>query len=1177
MRIDRLDLIAFGCFTDRHIELGAPGVHVICGPNEAGKSTVRHALEQLLYGMDRQTSYDFVHAMRDLKLGALVRDEQGGVLDVVRHKRDKNPLTRANGTVLAETELTRVLAGVGRDDFRHVFALDHAGLREGGAELLRGEGDIGRALFESRSSARLGEVLTRLEERAGELYKTRGKNQRINAGLTELSRLRKRVQDDGLAPSVFGEAVKEARRAEEERDRLGRDRSDARAAANRLDRIRQALPVLARRSALDAERVELLAEGPPVAADLAAELAALDERAREAAVEGTRVVRDLAEARRESADVVVDRALSAHAAEVDALHADVAAVRDAVDLAADADAEASQTRAGAAELLFRVRPDRALDDPTAYDVPAGVGERVMELRDRLKMCEARLAGAAEQVAHRRARLDAARATCDLTPEPGDPAALRALRRVVPGGLVEDIVRDEQRAAELEREAEDLRARHDLHDPALFADDRAARLRLPGRERVAEHVEQTTRVLDELHTIAKDRDAAVAGHDARRRELAVLSPADVPPTPADWAAARAERDLLWTRICASPPLTDDRIDAFEQAVRAADEIAARIARRAEDAVRRGRLLVDLEHDERTLARLAERRQEATARRDELAEQWTRAWVAGGLPAPDPHDAAALLDAIRDLARVEVEARTLRARAAAGRERAAELVTAFRTALAESGAPTTTSTLAALIEQADARRDALADAARVRESALAAVREAEAELAEADAESNRARDERAAWEQRWHDLVHGLDLPEGDPDAVAAAVGTLAKVAAAVGHAAEAELRRVRAADRVAGFGARVAEVFAACGRPVPTEVDGRPPFAAVFALHGELTTARSAEEARDRLAERIARLEHAVAAGREAGEHIAAELAALVAAAGAADAEQLRRAVGRSARVREVERALAEHRELLSPEVEQEAARYAPEELDVEIEDAARRVEEAEAAYAAAGEALGRRRQIVLDMERESTAAVRAQEEAAGTVAAIAEDTEEFVRLRLAREVLLRCMEDYRKQNQAPVLARAEEVFTALTAGRFDRLLVETDGRKGAPVLRARRAGGSSSAVGHGFDAAFAAGSIGVDEMSEGTRDQLYLALRLASLDAYADAGRAMPIVLDDIAMTFDDGRTRAMLAVLDAMADRFQVVLFTHHPHLGRLAVDTLAPGRAHVHELPVYVAGSAAGGPPVA
>ncbi|MYW00962.1 AAA family ATPase, partial [Streptomyces sp. SID3343] len=269
MRIDRLDLTAFGCFTDRRIELGSPGVHVISGPNEAGKSTARHALDQLLYGIDRQTSYDFVHGMRDLRIGAVLRDEHGATLDVVRHKRDKNPLTRADGTPLAEAELTLLLAGVGRDDFRQVFALDHEGLRAGGHELLAGRGDVGRALFESRSSARLGQVLTRLETRAAELYKARGKNQRINAALTDLGRLRKRIQEDGLAPSVFGEAVKDVQRAEEERDRLGRDRTDARIKVARLDRVRQALPVLARRAALAAERAELTATGRPVPTDLA--------------------------------------------------------------------------------------------------------------------------------------------------------------------------------------------------------------------------------------------------------------------------------------------------------------------------------------------------------------------------------------------------------------------------------------------------------------------------------------------------------------------------------------------------------------------------------------------------------------------------------------------------------------------------------------------------------------------------------------------------------------------------------------------------------------------------------------------------------------------------------------------------------------------------------------------
>jgi hypothetical protein len=72
MRIDRLDLIAFGPFTELSLDLSAPGIHMIVGPNEAGKSTALHALGQLLYGMDLRSAYGFVHPTSALRLGGLL-------------------------------------------------------------------------------------------------------------------------------------------------------------------------------------------------------------------------------------------------------------------------------------------------------------------------------------------------------------------------------------------------------------------------------------------------------------------------------------------------------------------------------------------------------------------------------------------------------------------------------------------------------------------------------------------------------------------------------------------------------------------------------------------------------------------------------------------------------------------------------------------------------------------------------------------------------------------------------------------------------------------------------------------------------------------------------------------------------------------------------------------------
>ena len=71
MRLKRLDLKAFGPFTDRTLEFDskAPGLHIIYGPNEAGKSSSLRALKALLYGFPERTSDNFQHPNDQLLVG----------------------------------------------------------------------------------------------------------------------------------------------------------------------------------------------------------------------------------------------------------------------------------------------------------------------------------------------------------------------------------------------------------------------------------------------------------------------------------------------------------------------------------------------------------------------------------------------------------------------------------------------------------------------------------------------------------------------------------------------------------------------------------------------------------------------------------------------------------------------------------------------------------------------------------------------------------------------------------------------------------------------------------------------------------------------------------------------------------------------------------------------------
>jgi uncharacterized protein YhaN len=82
----------------------------------------------------------------------------------------------------------------------------------------------------------------------------------------------------------------------------------------------------------------------------------------------------------------------------------------------------------------------------------------------------------------------------------------------------------------------------------------------------------------------------------------------------------------------------------------------------------------------------------------------------------------------------------------------------------------------------------------------------------------------------------------------------------------------------------------------------------------------------------------------------------------------------------------------------------------------------------------------------------------------------------------------------------------------------------------------------------AGSSVGTSGMSDGTADQLYLALRLASIEEYLSSAQPLPLVADDLLVNFDDSRASAALRVLAALGRRTQVLFFTHHWHLVDIA-----------------------------
>ena len=134
-------------------------------------------------------------------------------------------------------------------------------------------------------------------------------------------------------------------------------------------------------------------------------------------------------------------------------------------------------------------------------------------------------------------------------------------------------------------------------------------------------------------------------------------------------------------------------------------------------------------------------------------------------------------------------------------------------------------------------------------------------------------------------------------------------------------------------------------------------------------------------------------------------------------------------------------------------------------------------------------------------------------------------------MLNRVVQLYRDQHQGPLLSRAADVFARITLGSFSGLTVDYEDDR--QVLLGVRP-----------DAA----RVPVTGMSQGTRDQLFLSLRLAAIEQHIEGRGPFPVIVDDLLVQFDDDRAVATLEVLSELSGRTQVLFFTHHRHLIELA-----------------------------
>ena len=1161
MRLTGLTLRRYGPFAETALAFDpAPGrINLVLAPNGAGKSVLRHAFGELLFGIGGQTPMGFRHGYPGMQLAATGLAPDGTAVAFTRRKGNKGTLT-GGGTGAGEAPLEQAWLDrlLGRADAKllaQLYALDTERLRQGGRELLQSGGALAEALLAAAGGLREASTLRRaLEEERDRLAPTRRVATRpFYAALDQWTESRNLLRQSLLRPEAWAAREAELRAAEAERDAGNAAAREAAERLRRLERIRRVRPLLARHDGAAAWLAEhpdapLLPPGlagrlPEARAGLAAAAIGLDHaRAALARLDG------------EIAAIVTDDALLACADRLEPLVGMVALAAQALAGLPEAEATAAQARERVAAALARLGHAGAAD-PAALLPSPGLVATLRRLMTEAAAQEAARASLPRRLDDQRRRLETATAALSALPPPGDDATLEAVlgeirREGDPARLLAAAGRavSEARAgldAALARLPAGIPEGPAAPDPAAL-------------ERLAAARDAARRLGEQRAEAVRRAEAALAGLD--REQAALAAGGDPPPSREALSEARARREagwhLLYRRLSGEAPDaaaergyggTQPLVLAYREAVARADRVAdalwgdaGRVAQ-AEGLARQIR--------EREAERSAARRalDEALAASGAAEAAWDAATAPLGLGG-----GASLAEAQRALALRETALAARRAlataEAAVAERRSWQDSLARRLGHALGESPD--GELPVLMDRAEERlrrQRAAEGERRARQAEAQAARQA---LEEAERERDEIAGRQEGWEAEWRAALAALRQPAGTtPAGLEEALGVHDALARALGELSrqEARLSEWRAVLR------RLEEGYAGLCRALALS-PGPDALAGLRELDRRQRAEAALAERRAGLEEQRARQATAVGGAEEALRAAEATLRAVLAAIGATTPEQaeLRLALGQERARRDAGRAEAEAELLaagdgLSLAALRAEAEAQPAALEADLEEA-RTAQQHHAGLAQAAVALATALELELRRLAGDDVAVQAATSEAAATSRIGQALNDALLVQVAGELLEAALAAVQEGTDDSLLRRISAAFAMLTEGAYARVASQEDERGTARlVLRARD---------------FPEEETGVEQLSEGTRDQLFLALRLVAIEDQAANGTRLPFLGDDILQSFDDARAAAALRALLALSGTVQVILLSHHEHLAAVAQRCLPAGALHLQRL---------------
>ena len=1162
MRLRRLDLTRYGKFTDFALDFGdrtgdGPDFHIVYGLNEAGKSTAFAAYLDLLFGIEPQSRYDFLHGYDTMEIGATL-EIHGRHHALRRFKQRTASLRDATGAPVNEALLGGALSGLSREAYRVMFSLDDQTLEDGGKAILESKGDLGELLFAASAGlVSLSKTLAHIETQADAIFRKRASSTEIAALKRRLSDLKDERERIDTQANAHAKLIAMLKQADDAYAQTTQELAEFKVRKGGLEGLLRATPHAAEHARLGGDLDELgdLPRPPGHWQNRLPELMVADATLTEKLKSADDRVRKL---QAEVDNIIVDDRLLRLGDRIQALLPLMSRFQGAEDDLPKRRNDLS-TRESQLAHIARSLTGKGDDDPDALVVEASTLGTLRALLERWSGVETKHTTAAQErdgatIALEQAVEDRDALTRTHPPlEAGLRATLQAsVSRVREDGLLARHPRSAGAAADKKREALDALR---LLAPWPGSSDELADLIVPSVRQLQDWRDLFTRLLLRRDGYRDERRSLAAQQALMETRIATAEVGVSAITDDRADAARLTREETWSSHLARLDL--DSASIFEQAMRALDSLS-QVRIEANDRLAEIRSLrAELSNIGVKSAMVGDALAETECELAALAKTIGAALPAG-VNGGDDVLPSSMISTIEDWASKRATAlKTLQDERAAVEE-LAEIEAAIESegvrlgkALAKAGIAVEGLYFGALLSASDSLVSN--EAARFEKQAAAdkLVTEAERRLKTRQKAEAEAADARETWRIAWARALAGSWLVQfsEDLDAIRATLTALETLPALL--SARDDIRhRVSAMEDDRRIFRDAVEAL--CRDAGEVEKLAGPPEEAAKILLSRHAAAVQAHALRKEKAIELSdserRREHIFEEVRlhEVERH---EMLALLSVSDLTEAEKRLRLCVRREQIEEKHGELSTQimRDTGSVSLELALAllaEQAPPERAQAHAECMQRIDDLE----------GRRQTLFAErsaaVDKVSAiggddAAARIEGDRRTVILEIEDKAVRYLHLKTGNLLAERALQAYREQHRGSMMRRASEAFRNITRGSYTGLTTIPE-KERETLIALPKAGGSKNA----------------NSLSKGTRFQLYLALRVAGYEEFLLGQQPVPFISDDILETFDEPRSEVVLSVFEQMSRRGQVICFTHHRHICDLARKVVPT--VQVHELPV-------------